>query len=84
MTGAMFQPLQSLWGTTREALVLNDRADVRRVPIRIATLTLAATCRRSSCSSLLGPDARHGCGLFHPRRDLAFVEIVRRFEFHAS
>ena len=33
--------------------------------------------------SLLPPDTGHGRDLFHPRRDLAFVDVVHGFELHA-
>src|SRR5947209_14278300 len=37
----------------------------------------------TSSLSLLPPDTGHGRDLFHPLRDLAFVEVVHGFELHA-
>src|SRR3984893_61494 len=37
-----------------------------------------------SGSTFPAPNTRHGRDLFHPRRDLAFVDVIHRFELDTS
>src|SRR5947209_19906838 len=52
-----------------------------RAPDTSSDVTFAFA--QTSSLSLLPPDTGNGRDLFHPLRDLAFVEVVHGFEFHA-
>src|SRR5260370_22657622 len=40
--------------------------------------------QQASGSTFLAPDTRHRGNLFHPRRDLAFVDVLHGFELYTS